>query len=188
MNPRSSVLSPPSAEIVVSGVDTGSKTGTLPQGPLNLSDRPGTPVTLPSGQSKNLTPQEVQWVLAGWPAVKLFIQEEGWYRVTQPELVAAGSGPQDQPPEPAALCGWPRAGDRSQCETGRPVWLPGCHRVLRDGPGYPLYGYAGVLVGGGGKAGQAGAAGGKSEAVRPGQPVFRSRWSRSPGRSMSRPS
>jgi len=29
-------------------------------------------------------------MLAGWPAIKLFIQEEGWYRVTQPELLAAG--------------------------------------------------------------------------------------------------
>ena len=78
---------------MVPGVDTGSKTGALSQGSLGLSDRPGTPITLPSGQSKNLPPQEVQWMLADWPAIKLFIQEEGWYRVTQPELVAAGLGP-----------------------------------------------------------------------------------------------
>jgi hypothetical protein len=39
---------------------------------------------------KKLTPLEVQWALAERPAVKLFIQEEGWYRVTQPDLVAAG--------------------------------------------------------------------------------------------------
>ena len=36
------------------------------------------------------SPLEVQWALAGGPAVKLYIQEEGWYRVTQSELVAAG--------------------------------------------------------------------------------------------------
>ena len=36
-------------------------------------------------------------MLAGWPAIKLFIQEEGWYRVTQPELVAAGLDPRISP-------------------------------------------------------------------------------------------
>ena len=33
---------------------------------------------------------EVQRYVAGKSAVKLFVKEEGWYRVTQPELVAAG--------------------------------------------------------------------------------------------------
>jgi hypothetical protein len=78
-------------------VDTGSKKGTLPSGPLNLSDRPGQIVSLPSGQQKKLTPQEVQWVLAGSPGLKLFIQEEGWYRITQPQLVAAGLNPKVNP-------------------------------------------------------------------------------------------
>jgi hypothetical protein len=32
----------------------------------------------------------MQQFLAGRPAVKLFVREEGWYRVTQPELVAGG--------------------------------------------------------------------------------------------------
>jgi hypothetical protein len=36
---------------------------------------------------------EVQQVLAGSQAIKIYIQEEGWYRVTQPELVAAGLDP-----------------------------------------------------------------------------------------------
>jgi hypothetical protein len=90
-------LSPRSGELVVSGVDTGSRTGTLPSGPLNLSDRPGQIVSLPSGQQKKLSPQEVQWVLAGSPGLKLFIQEEGWYRLTQPELVAAGLDPRVNP-------------------------------------------------------------------------------------------
>jgi hypothetical protein len=36
---------------------------------------------------------EVQQALAGSQAVKIYIQEEGWYRVTQPELVAAGLDP-----------------------------------------------------------------------------------------------
>jgi len=33
---------------------------------------------------------QAQQYLASRPAVKLFVKEEGWYRVTQPELVAAG--------------------------------------------------------------------------------------------------
>ena len=34
--------------------------------------------------------QETQFQLAARPAVKILIQHEGWYRVTQAELVAAG--------------------------------------------------------------------------------------------------
>jgi hypothetical protein len=34
--------------------------------------------------------QKVQWALAGATAVKLFVKEDGWYRVTQPELTAYG--------------------------------------------------------------------------------------------------
>ena len=42
-------------------------------------------------------PRKKQWSLAGKPAVKLLIKEEGWYRVTQPELVAAGLDPNCKP-------------------------------------------------------------------------------------------
>jgi hypothetical protein len=37
-----------------------------------------------------LPPSEEQWVLSAKPAVKIFIKEDGWYRVREPELVAAG--------------------------------------------------------------------------------------------------
>jgi hypothetical protein len=40
---------------------------------------------------------EVQRVLAGRAAVKLSVKEEGWYRVSQPELVAAGLSPRVNP-------------------------------------------------------------------------------------------
>jgi hypothetical protein len=40
-----------------------------------------------------LPPSEAQWVLAAKPAVKIMVKEEGWYRVGQPELVAAGLDP-----------------------------------------------------------------------------------------------
>ena len=39
-----------------------------------------------------LPPEQVQRHLAGAPAVKIFVQEEGWYRITQPELIAYGLG------------------------------------------------------------------------------------------------
>jgi len=35
-------------------------------------------------------PQQVQWALAGASAVKIFVQKEGWYRLTQPELAVCG--------------------------------------------------------------------------------------------------
>ena len=41
-------------------------------------------------QSSSLDTVAVQQYLAGGPAVKLLVQEEGWYRVTQPEIAAAG--------------------------------------------------------------------------------------------------
>jgi hypothetical protein len=43
----------------------------------------------------NATPEaiKIQTDLAGQPAVKLGVKKEGWYRVTQPELIAAGLNP-----------------------------------------------------------------------------------------------
>ncbi|HWO00074.1 MAG TPA: C25 family cysteine peptidase, partial [Blastocatellia bacterium] len=38
-----------------------------------------------------------QWELASQPSIKLTIREEGWYRVTQPELVGAGLDPKTDP-------------------------------------------------------------------------------------------
>ena len=37
-----------------------------------------------------LPPGEEQWALSAKPAVKIYIKEDGWYRVEEPELVAAG--------------------------------------------------------------------------------------------------
>jgi len=48
--------------------------------------------SLPSSQSSSLV-ATMQQLLAGRPSVKLTIKEQGWYRVTQPELVAAGLNP-----------------------------------------------------------------------------------------------
>jgi hypothetical protein len=52
--------------------------------------------TRPQTTRQSLSPQaerELQWSLASKPAVKLLVKEEGWYRVAQPELVAAGLDP-----------------------------------------------------------------------------------------------
>jgi hypothetical protein len=44
-----------------------------------------------AGPRGNSVPDpQTQQFLAGRPAVKLFVKEEGWYRVSQPELAAAG--------------------------------------------------------------------------------------------------
>jgi len=41
--------------------------------------------------------RQMQFELAAHPAVKLFVQHEGWHRVTQPELVKAGLDPNVDP-------------------------------------------------------------------------------------------
>jgi hypothetical protein len=49
----------------------------------------------PSRMRVNATPAqlETQWDLAGKAGVKIMISDDGWYRITQPELVAAGLDP-----------------------------------------------------------------------------------------------
>jgi hypothetical protein len=37
-----------------------------------------------------LPPSEEQWALSAQPGVKIYVKEDGWYRVGEPELVAAG--------------------------------------------------------------------------------------------------
>ena len=44
-----------------------------------------------------LAQHQKQFEIAGHPAVKIFAKHEGWYRVTQPELVAAGLDPNVDP-------------------------------------------------------------------------------------------
>jgi hypothetical protein len=42
-------------------------------------------------------PSPIQLSLAQQPAIKLYVRREGWYRVTQPELIAAGLNPNVNP-------------------------------------------------------------------------------------------
>jgi len=44
-----------------------------------------------------LPPNEEQWSLAAQPGVKIYIREDGWYRVGKPELVSAGLSPDVDP-------------------------------------------------------------------------------------------
>jgi hypothetical protein len=48
---------------------------------------------VPGSTEPRLPPNEAQWVLAAKPALKISVKEEGWYRVGQTELVAAGLDP-----------------------------------------------------------------------------------------------
>ncbi len=40
-----------------------------------------------------LPPSEEQWALSAQPGMKIYVKEDGWYRVGEPELVAAGLRP-----------------------------------------------------------------------------------------------
>jgi hypothetical protein len=75
----------PRANISVSSMDDRNETPAGRMVSARLSDKPL------KGAS------EVQQALAARPSVKIFIQEEGWYRVTQSELVAAGLDPAVNP-------------------------------------------------------------------------------------------
>ncbi|GAG08646.1 unnamed protein product, partial [marine sediment metagenome] len=46
------------------------------------------PDTTPS--EPRLPPSEEQWALSAAPGMKIYVKEDGWYRVGEPELVAAG--------------------------------------------------------------------------------------------------
>ncbi len=77
-----SAAEPPRARMIAelnggSGQELGTPTSHVQEQPSPVS-------RITSGQ------QQTQFQLAAQPAVKILIQREGWYRVTQPELVAAG--------------------------------------------------------------------------------------------------
>ena len=64
-------------------------------GPVNSGSRPfqrtgGQPVITPQTQQQ-------QYALAAGPAIKISVCAEGWYRVTQPQLLAAGLSPNVDP-------------------------------------------------------------------------------------------
>ena len=59
-------------------------------------DAPGRPEG-PGPRPEPQTPLGVQWLLAGQPGVKIGIEQAGWYRVSQPVLVAAGLDPSVHP-------------------------------------------------------------------------------------------
>lgn len=50
-----------------------------------------------TGGKQTATAQQVQYSLASKPAIKILVRQEGWYRVTQPELIAAGLSPYTDP-------------------------------------------------------------------------------------------
>jgi len=65
----------------------------------NLAHSPATTVTQSHIREAVATPptseltRNLGFQLAANPAVKIFVDHEGWYRITQPQLVAAGLGP-----------------------------------------------------------------------------------------------
>jgi hypothetical protein len=71
-----------------------SRVGTTQSGQQSLASR----VPVPSAKRLSASgPIDLQWSLAAGSAIKLSVRERGWYRVTQPELVAAGLDPKVKP-------------------------------------------------------------------------------------------
>jgi uncharacterized repeat protein (TIGR01451 family) len=110
------------------------------------------------------TSRELGFMLAASPAVKIFVDHEGWYRVTQPQLAAAGLGADvnakflhvyaEGVEQPIKITGGDRFGSQSAFEFyGRAIDTPySGQRVywLTEGRG------PGLRVGNAGDAGSAG--------------------------------
>lgn len=110
------------------------------------------------------TSRELGFKLAGSPAVKIFVDHEGWYRVTQPQLAAAGLGANvnarflhlyaEGVEQPIKITGAGRFGSQSAIEFyGTAIDTPySGQRVywLTEGPG------AGLRVGDSGDSGSVG--------------------------------
>ena len=64
-------------------------------GPVNSGSRP----FQRTGGQPAITPrtQQQQYALAAGPAIKISVCAEGWYRLTQPQLLAAGLSPDVDP-------------------------------------------------------------------------------------------
>jgi hypothetical protein len=88
---KSSVISHRSSALkVTSNLKAGGRSSNLK--PLRLS-----PQSRYESIPTSSLDTAMQQFLAGRPAVKLFVREEGWYQVSQPELVAAGLSPKTNP-------------------------------------------------------------------------------------------
>jgi hypothetical protein len=71
-------------------------TGVSPScGPVNSGSQPFQRI----GTQPPITPetQRKQFALAAGPAIKISVRAEGWYRITQPQLLAAGLAPDADP-------------------------------------------------------------------------------------------
>jgi hypothetical protein len=85
-------LAPPGAERSMMIQDLGGAGGGGPGAPLSHFAEPRAHVS-------GVTPEQrqIQFQLAAHRAVKILIDHEGWYRITQPQLVAQGLNPSVDP-------------------------------------------------------------------------------------------
>ena len=67
------------------------------QPPAPGSQESHTVETLPLASAPTTSQIQKQYELAAHPAVKIYVRHEGWYRVTQPDLVKAGLDPNVDP-------------------------------------------------------------------------------------------
>jgi hypothetical protein len=86
LSPEGTVLSPQGAK---------SRSSSQAEG-MTLLQRSEPQVTLQAERSSSVS-GSAQRAIASQPGIKIGIREEGWYRITQPELVAAGLDPWGDP-------------------------------------------------------------------------------------------
>ena len=84
--------------------------------------------------------------LASGPAVRIAVRAEGWTRVSQPALVAAGLAPGVDPARPPPLHRRDRAGDPAGRRRRRDLRSRRGAGVLRRRPGHALDGHAHLLA------------------------------------------
>ena len=90
-------LRPVTSKTVSDFAQTAGASGALSGGSANLSETTDSfEKYYPLGDAQVGSAQgavEDQWAIAAQPALKIAIRKDGWYRVTQPQMVAAGFNP-----------------------------------------------------------------------------------------------
>ena len=104
--------------------------------------------TLPLASAPTPSQIQKQFELAAHPAVKIYVRHEGWYRVTQPDLVKAGLDPNV---DPALLHLYAEATEQPIADHGRDrrSWrlrAASRHQFLRHRNRHRLLGHASLLA------------------------------------------
>jgi hypothetical protein len=99
VSPITSSKLPPQAESILLSRLQSTSQATASQQQLGiLQTKSNTSGKAPApGTKQFITPIQVQWDIVSRTAVKILVRSEGWHRITQPQLVAAGYDPAANP-------------------------------------------------------------------------------------------